>query len=45
MKSGLVGPVIDGNESASATTNPGAAFDVCLTVAADDKLLRDPVLG
>ena len=29
----------------SATIDPGACLYVCLTVAADDKLLGDPILG
>ena len=40
-----MGPVIDRDEGASATIYPGAGLYVCLTVTADDKLLRDPILG
>ena len=40
-----MGPVVDGDERAFATIDPGAGLYVCLTVAPDDKLLRDPILG
>ena len=45
VKGGGVGPVIDRDEGAAATIYPGAGLYVRLTVTADDKLLRDPILG